>query len=88
MKVKLLIARFGFNTLAKECANHGWVLPCIKDLKNMDIDIPYEDIWVADIPDKEEDHASHSLIYRKSIDKLLLVNKNIKEHAIVLEKGG
>lgn len=82
LKLKPLFKKFGFNTLVAECMREGWSIPSIADLKGK-TDLEHSGSWVIDLPEKEEDHATHALYYLIGEDKTILVNKSFMETCIV-----
>ena len=81
-KVKVLVAKFGYNTLVKECNKHGWLIPMAHQLG--DFVPPYQDVWVATPAVKVSDRKTHGYVFRYDTGSLLLNNKNNLENAIVL----
>lgn len=83
--MKHLIKKFGFREIKLEIKEHDWKLPTIKELENMDIE--YENIWVADLPPKLEDRETHAIAYNVPTELAYLCNKNFMQNIIVLKKG-
>lgn len=80
--MKHLILTFGFRHIQKLCEEKGWELPFAADLDVEDIE--YDEVWVQDLPEKEEDRETHAMLWSKG--KLYLCNKNFKQHVVVHKK--
>ena len=85
-KLKVLIKKFSYPELLKECKERGWVIPMAHEIGG--VDYPYDEIWVSTLPVRVKDRKSHAYVYRQKSGNLLIANRNYLEHAIVLVKDG
>jgi hypothetical protein len=81
--MKELILTFGYNNILELCERKGWELPSSKDLIYSKEKFVHESVWVTDTPEKEEDVETHAYVYNFKRNKLILCNKNFKEHVVV-----
>ncbi len=84
MKFKGLILKFGFRALEGVCREKDWRIPFFEEVGDVPSAWEHDFFWVADVPEKSEDRESHALAYSVDEKKLLLVNKNFMEHAVVI----
>jgi len=84
VKFKGLILKFGFRSLEGVCREKVWRIPFLEEIKGVPSAWEHSFFWVADLPEKVEDRESHAMAYDVDKKKLVLVNKNFMEHAVVI----
>ena len=86
MKLKCLFLKFGFSTLEATCKAKGWKIPTVKEVKDYPEEILHEWIWVIDEPRYDNEDGTRGVLYNKTLDKTVQVNKKFMENACILKE--
>jgi len=84
MKFKSLILKFGFVALEGVCDEKGWRIPSRDELRSVPSASEHKVVWVSDLPPKEEDRATHAMLFDMESGELALCNKNFMQHVVVI----
>jgi len=84
MKFKSLILKFGLGELEGTCVQKGWRVPSSEELISVPGASEHREVWVSDLPPKEEDRETHGMLYDVDKGTFMLSHKNHKHHAVVI----
>ncbi len=78
------ILKFGFNSLLREAEKNNWTIPTMEQVKEFE-DMTHTVVWVSNIPELEEDRATHALIYDRVNDVMEICNKKFMQNVVVIK---
>ena len=81
--MKSLIKKFSYNEILALCKEKDWRLPTLEEARTLHSE--YNVFWIADLPAKDDERGTYSLIFDRKAQETEKCNKNFMLHCCVVK---